>query len=486
MKMTNKFIAYRPFEKRAVELLNKYLPVPIVLLSLLLAYYGEHPLLLIIFSIIFILYNLYIKKLKTTFPDKSQALELTRNALNGIVCLLFSYFVGNSYQGYLFCIPLLFAIPFTFKFIPTLFMVSYTLFCSVLGYLITTKFVLFNYDKAFILGLIIFCYLSMIGVKVLRTHFVKMDLLNENLKNEITKRKQTEITLQNAKESLEKAWNQLKTTQMELIENAHKAGMADIVTRTLHDIGNLLNSVKASSQIIMENQNSAAISGLKNANKLLSENIDDLENFIIKNPKGNKLMRYYLLLDEMFDEEKNNTVIHINRLIEKTDSITKVLAAQQNYDCSVSLTEQCNIIDIIDDAIVMQQENLSRFDITIMKDFQAMPRIPVQKTKLIQILVNLIKNGKDAMMETPPEKRKLTIASFSQNKNVYIKINDTGEGIVSEYLNKIFTHGYTTKEGYHGFGLHTCANNMTEMGGRMWAESDGENKGATFVLEFSL
>jgi len=109
--------------------------------------------------------------------------------------------------------------------------------------------------------------------------------------------------------------------------------------------------------------------------------------------------------------------------------------------------------------------------------------VQVQKSKIIQVIVNLVKNGIEAMNSTDNTK-KLTIVTEQDKKNVWLKVSDTGCGISKESLSKIFTHGYTTKKHGHGFGLHTSANYMTEMYGKMWAESDGVGKGATFVLQF--
>jgi signal transduction histidine kinase len=59
-------------------------------------------------------------------------------------------------------------------------------------------------------------------------------------------------------------------------------------------------------------------------------------------------------------------------------------------------------------------------------------------------------------------------------------------GIASENLTRVFHHGFTTKRGGHGFGLHSSANAAVEMGGRLSARSDGPGLGATFVLELPL
>ena len=120
------------------------------------------------------------------------------------------------------------------------------------------------------------------------------------------------------------------------------------------------------------------------------------------------------------------------------------------------------------------------------KKYIEIPEVSVQKAKLMHILVNLYKNAKEAMADIAPSERKLIFEIDRDVENAYIRVSDSGHGIKTENLSNIFTHGFTTKENGHGFGLHSGANYMTDMGGKMWVESQGEGKGATFVLSFPL
>lgn len=76
------------------------------------------------------------------------------------------------------------------------------------------------------------------------------------------------------------------------------------------------------------------------------------------------------------------------------------------------------------------------------------------------------------------------IKSWQDEEWVYLSISDNGAGIEKENLGKIFTQKFTTKKNGHGFGLHSSANYMAEMGGKITVESDGKEKGATFTLIF--
>ncbi len=294
--------------------------------------------------------------------------------------------------------------------------------------------------------------------------------------------------LENHKEQLEDIvkdrTRKLKESQKEALDNAHKAGMADIATGTLHNVGNILNSVKTSAQIIAEVHESSAVRDFKKANSLLRENIDRIEEFILQNPKGIKLMQYYLKLEDEFSAGKIQIMEHVDRLTNKVNAIEEVIAAQQSYAGISALTEESDLSDIVEDALAMQSEPTKRDNIKVAKDFSNVPTVTIQRTKLVHVLINLIKNARESIVEARENERDLAISINATKDSILLKLRDNGVGIARDNIDKIFSHGFTTKQGGHGFGLHSSANYMKEMGGNMWAESEGEGKGASFFLRF--
>ena len=116
-----------------------------------------------------------------------------------------------------------------------------------------------------------------------------------------------------------------------------------------------------------------------------------------------------------------------------------------------------------------------------------MPVISMDKHKVLQILVNLIRNAKYAMDATARRDKRLTVSIRLNPENfVELSVTDNGIGISRDNLTRIFSHGFTTKRDGHGFGLHSGAIAAREMGGRLYARSDGANQGATFILELPL
>ncbi|MBU2512332.1 AAA family ATPase [bacterium] len=307
---------------------------------------------------------------------------------------------------------------------------------------------------------------------------------------DVSEQKKTEKKLKKYQKKLkglvEERTSELKTVQIQLIEKAHKAGMAEIAAGTLHNVGNLLNSVKTSANTIESIAYHSALSGFLKANELLRQKMDTLEDFILHDTKGVMLMEYYLKLEEALVEENGNIKKDIKRLNEKIDIISDVIAAQQTYAGIESLTEECSLATIIEDALTLESGMIDRYGIKIAKEYDDIPLVPIQKTKLIHVLINLINNARDAMMDLDAIDRRLVLSLAQEDKSVIMKVRDNGKGIQGKHLNKIFTHGFTTKEGGHGFGLHSSANFMMEMNGRMSVESEGEGKGTTFILKFPL
>ena len=284
--------------------------------------------------------------------------------------------------------------------------------------------------------------------------------------------------------ALGEALENLRRTRSELVENAHKAGMADIATGVLHNVGNVLNSVNTSTSITREILEFSKLHSFFKANQLLKENLNNVEEFLTENPKGKKLLEYYLKLDELLRKELRTLQEHNHRLEQKIRLINNVIDAQQSYAHIGLSSESISLVKVVEDALTIYSNSFERHHIKVVKQMEDVRLIVNQKTKLVHVLVNILKNAKEAIVELSPQERLITLRAYQDEKNVYLSVSDNGSGIRQEHIKKIFTHGFTTKSDGHGFGLHSCANYMKEMGGKIRVESDGIGKGATFILSF--
>ena len=129
---------------------------------------------------------------------------------------------------------------------------------------------------------------------------------------------------------------------------------------------------------------------------------------------------------------------------------------------------------------------LQRHRVRVLRDFQDVPAINVEKHKILQILINLLRNAKYACDESGRADKLLTVRVAQENGSLKISVVDNGVGIPPENLNRIFSHGFTTRKAGHGFGLHSGSLAAREMGGALTVRSDGLGKGACFTLELPI
>ena len=282
------------------------------------------------------------------------------------------------------------------------------------------------------------------------------------------------------------AESELAATQRELIDYAHKVGMADIANATLHNVGNILNSVKTSTDQIRRLNDHSDVENLRKANQLLCEKISHLENDQQDAQTLSKLTEYYSRLEEQFNRVQNDIQAQVERLNNKINLMTEVITTQQNFTSPSFMTGDYHLEEILEDALTMQSDMLNRYRIKLIKRFEKVPQIQVQRTKLVHILLNLLINAKDAMLNTPPDRRKIEILLKQVEHTIQIRICDSGEGISPENLTRIFSHGFTTKKTGHDFGLHNSALYLEEMHGQIEAASDGAGKGAAFTVSLPI
>ena len=288
-----------------------------------------------------------------------------------------------------------------------------------------------------------------------------------------------------AEEDLRRAYAQTEQLQKDLLDKAHKSGMAEIATGVLHNVGNVLNSINISASLAEEKLQNSGLYKFIKANELLRSHSNNTINFMLTE-KGEKLLKYYIILEDILIKEHNYLTDELSKLVGNIDIIKNIISTQQNYAGVGFLTEHLTLEKITEEFLILQSSSMRKHGIDIRKNFHEVPEVAIHKSKFMHILMNMFKNARETMQEIDQEKQVVIIDINRDNTHAYLKISDNGAGIAEENLTKIFTHGFTTKAAGHGFGLHSCANYMTEMGGKMWAESQGEGKGTTFVLSFPL
>lgn len=279
--------------------------------------------------------------------------------------------------------------------------------------------------------------------------------------------------------------NRLSIAYRRLIERAQREGMADIATNVLHSIGNILNSIGVSVHLMERAVKSNVAEDVAMVGKLLQDNMERLEEFINEGERGKKLVSLYQSLGRHAKKIQQLLQSNLDRINIKVKAINEAVTAQQSYAGVDMRLEEQYVEPILKDAIRLNRDFYEKLKIEIVEEHKSGIKAYVNRAKLFFIIHNILLNAQEAMTDASVRERRLTVALYEDDKGKYLKISDTGIGIPKDFLNKIFDYGFTTKQGKYGYGLYSCSSYIGDMGGSICVQSDGEGKGASFILKFT-
>jgi signal transduction histidine kinase len=312
---------------------------------------------------------------------------------------------------------------------------------------------------------------------------ILVDTFNEML-DQVEQRTRELHEQVNAKE---RALTELAEAQQRLIELSRQAGMAEIATSVLHNVGNVLNSVNVSASIAASKVKQSRVGNLGVLLEMLHEHSGTLDDFLRCDPKGQRVLPYLAKLAAHFQQEREALLSELAQLMNHVDHIKRIVATQQNHAKVSGLVEEISLADLTEDALRILQSGFDRHQVTVLRDFEVIPQVVVDKHQVLQILLNLLRNARQAITAAEKPERIIQVRIRRHGEDqIRIQVQDNGIGLAAENLTRIFSHGFTTKRDGHGFGLHHGANTAHQMGGALWAESDGPGMGAVFTLELPL
>jgi PAS domain S-box-containing protein len=282
---------------------------------------------------------------------------------------------------------------------------------------------------------------------------------------------------------LKNAEAKVEEAHRRLLELSRQAGMAEVATNVLHNVGNVLNSVNVSAALVVDKTKKSKVPYLGKVAALLNEHAGDLGAFMSDDPKGQQLPGYLSQLAEQLAREQQSAITELELLRQNIEHIKDIVAMQQNYAKISGVTETVNVTHLVEDALRMNAGALARHEIELVREFADVPPVTVDKHRVLQILVNLIRNAKYACDDSGRKDKQLRLQVSRTDSGVRIAVIDNGIGIPPENLPRIFSHGFTTRKKGHGFGLHSGALAARELGGTLTVESRGVGHGATFILE---
>jgi C4-dicarboxylate-specific signal transduction histidine kinase len=297
-----------------------------------------------------------------------------------------------------------------------------------------------------------------------------------------------EEALRQANEGLERRveerTRELKEVHGRLVETARQAGMAEIATNVLHNVGNVLNSVHTSAQVAKERLAGLKLESVGRVASMLEERQGDLAAFITQDERGRNVTPFLSRLGQNLVEERREIFSLLEDVGRYTEHIGTIVKLQQDYAKVPRMDEQVRLPELVEDALRINAAALGRHEVKVERHLASLPPVMTDRHKVLMILTNLISNAKYAMAGVLAEQRLLSVRLEPPvDGRIRIAIRDNGVGIAPEMLTRIFQHGFTMREEGHGFGLHSSALAAQQLGGSLTAHSDGLGHGATFTLE---
>jgi len=322
--------------------------------------------------------------------------------------------------------------------------------------------------------------------------------IQARLEDRVTQRTQELIS---SNERLTEEMTTRTELSQKLIESSHAAGMAEVANNVLHNVGNVLNSVNVSASLIRESVRGSEVADLLQVLEMIEDRQDELGTFLTRDPRGAQIPAYFQYATQLLQEERQALMHRSNELCRNVDHVIDIIATQQSYSGLSGLNQEVAIDDLLEDALQINGARIAAQDVQVSRDFSGDTTITVDKQKVLQILINLVKNAVNALNDVVSDEGDETVAEAAKQEGfepqlcltivrnedtIQIQIRDNGIGIESENLARIFQHGFTTRPSGHGFGLHSAAIAATELGGSLNVKSDGPGQGAEFHLHLPV
>jgi PAS domain S-box-containing protein len=280
---------------------------------------------------------------------------------------------------------------------------------------------------------------------------------------------------------------EVERLHQQLVIASREAGMADVATGVLHNVGNVLTSVNVTIHDVLERLRTSRLSHLHQAVEMIQRERPRLATYLTDDPAGRQLPGFLVKLDAHLGEENKRLRNDVESLVRHFEHIREIIVMQQSSARLFGVDENLMPAQLFDDALKLTAQSLERHGIVLERSITETPPVKADRHKVLQILFNLLKNAKDSISGSGASNGRVIVrVGLANEQFVAFAVEDNGPGIAPENLARIFQHGFTTKQDGHGFGLHSAVLAAREMGGDLEVASEGLGCGARFILTLPL
>ena len=275
----------------------------------------------------------------------------------------------------------------------------------------------------------------------------------------------------------------LAEARRETEESAHRAGMAEIASEVLHNVGNAVNTANCCAEVIGDRLHNSRLSGLEKATSLLSDQASNAVHFFSEDPRGPKLINYLVTVTGTLQKEQAENLSELQRLQETIRHIRDAIASQQSHARKSDFRQRVDLRALLNETLLVNEALQKQCGVSVTINMPELPLLELNRSRVAQVLVNLEKNALLSMQSVPERNHVLTVnVAVLETNLLQIEVQDTGTGFTPEIHERLFGQGFTTRKEGSGLGLHYCVNVIREMGGDIKAYSDGPGTGARFQI----
>ena len=273
----------------------------------------------------------------------------------------------------------------------------------------------------------------------------------------------------------------LQEAQVKLMEKSYLSGLTEMSSGILHNVRNALSPITTRIERIKGQFHQIPLANLEQAQQ-------ELQCAVLEPQRRQDLMRFVELTIQNILMTLKEMLSGLDELSEQVIQIEDMLQMQRTFGRNERPIQFMTPMQLLEKALEMVPEKFRKeCRIQIHPQIKKLPPIPVEPVTFVQVLQNLLINAAESLENEKPLYRKIHIVADVENSDgknmLHWQIRDNGIGIEAENLRQIFERGASTKrKGLSGIGLHWCANTITAMHGRIWAESPGSHHGATFHI----
>lgn len=274
---------------------------------------------------------------------------------------------------------------------------------------------------------------------------------------------------------------QLSDVRKQLLEQSYRSGMSEMASGVLHNIRNSLNPALGRIQLLRSKLREAPMKEIEMAQKELGEGSASEE-------RREDLVKFSLLANENLTDLLKHTSNKLDEIVEQIAEIEKILDDHHKWASSERPAEQIKIENLVDDSMnLLRDDHREAISVKTDPGMDAVGAIEAHRMSLLQVIGNLLTNAAESIQRKGMVHGEVHVRAEADTKNdkdmIHIEISDNGKGIDANHLDRIFERNFSTKkDGVSGIGLHWCANTIAAMHGRIYAESEGQGKGASFHL----